>query len=273
MTRSMAARFARWPCGPRASGTWSASTLHRAAGVLAQHEGVLHRQLGIEAAVLEGPDHAQPGPLLGDVVGQVVPSRRQPALGRRDQAGNGIEEVGLPEPLAPRARRWPGLHRQVHAGHGPQPAVGHHQLLDLEPGRAFRRPVGAGRPGPSAHGVGGATRRRRRSRIDHGPGPDPAGLRPWWRSTGSATRPASAGGRPGPGVAPPGGAVLHAGGGQVAELVQELGHPSRQIEDEGQRTGPAGQELDRGAGPEDGREAFQVEAPRGGRRGWSRDHR
>ena len=55
-------------------------TLTRCAGVLAQHERVLHRELGVEAAVLERTDDAERAPFLGDVVGQVLAVERQRAL-------------------------------------------------------------------------------------------------------------------------------------------------------------------------------------------------
>ena len=111
-------------------------------------------ELGVEAAVLERADEPQRGPLLGDVVGEVLAVEAQRPLRRCDDARHGVEQRGLARPVGPdEPDDRPRLDRHRDLVQGPQPPEGHDQVDDVEAGGPFSS-------GPLARGPRRLCRRR-----------------------------------------------------------------------------------------------------------------
>ena len=227
--------------GPRASAGWRTARPPAAGRPRSDQQHVLHRELGEQPAVLERPDHARrrPAPRAGTRPGSSPSSRTEPGL-RRDQLPEMASSmVVLPEPLGPISPTMaPG------SADRSTPSTAWTPPKDTSSSSTSSRagPLGRHQLGSPATGAGGRS---------------PA---PRW----PAVREPVAGGRSGVGPAP--GAFHQPAstpvGDQVAEPVEELGQAAGEVEDEGQQPEPAGEELDGRGGPEDGRQAHQVDGAR-----------
>src|ERR1700722_5985322 len=144
---------------------------HLVFGVLAEHEDVVHRQLGVEAAVLERADHPGALTFLGQVLTQIDAVEEHRAALRLDQARDHVERGRLARSVgADQADDGPRLGREADVDNGVHPAEAHAEVLDVEAGWCGGEPerphLGRGRRPGRAHG---STRPATRAGLTGGP--------------------------------------------------------------------------------------------------------
>ena len=127
--------------GPTASAGWPRPR-PPGAGRRGREQHVLHGQLGEEPAVLERPDDAHGGPLLGQVPVQRLAVQRAPSPAReRHQTRDHVEQRRLARPVgSDQPDDGARLGHQVDPVEGPDPAEVARPRRYLEPGRARAGP-------------------------------------------------------------------------------------------------------------------------------------